>query len=244
MTSSEKKYYNKKFMPSYMKRMNIALPVVVIAIFVIGVAAIFLLPSDYTTVAVIGLFVALIAALIVLITLTVVFNNKLIKQRKEELENEYTEMSFEDAQAALLARGVITETGIVIPSMAGGGDVIPNLPFKDATVYMFSASIGTKVLTTVSFCNSAGGVMAEYLVDRELYNYLQNAGFNIVYYGGSNLIFGDKGVFVKKVIKNRNSRGLGFAMFGGALGAVLSEKAKDESPETEAVLRVLRKENI
>ena len=86
--------------------------------------------------------------------------------------------------------------------------------------------------------------MAEYLVDRELYNYLKNAGFSIVYYGGSDMLFGNKEAFVKKVIKTRNSKGTGYMFVGGAVGAALAENAKDSTPEMEAVLRVLHKENI
>ena len=249
MTNSEKKYYNKKFMPPYMQKWNIAM-IVMVAVWFVGFVAAFLVsalvvPEQNLTgkIAIVFLLVMLVLA-IVLIAGQVTFNKKLIKQRKEELEKEYTPMGFEEAKAALIARGVITENGIVIPSMAGGSEVVPNLPFKDVKVYLFSASVGTKILTVVSFCNQSGAVMAEYLVDKELYNYLQSAGFDIVYYGGSNMLFGDKGVFVKKVMKTRNSKGMGYAFIGGAVGAALAQQAKDETPEMDAVLRVLRRENI
>ncbi len=249
MTNSEKKYYNKKFMPPYIQKWNIAMAVMTLVWFVGFVIAFivsaFVVPEkDLTPIIAIAFIVALLALCIVIVSVQVTFNKKLINQRKEELEKEYTEMSLEEAQAALQARGVITENGVVIPSMKGDGEVVPNLPFKDLTVYLFSANVCTKVLTVVSFCDKQGNVMAEYLVDRELYNYVQKAGFDIVYYGGSNMIFGDKGAFVKKVIKTRNSKGTGYAFIGGAVGAMLSQQAKDETPEMEAVLRVLRKENI
>lgn len=244
MTNSEKKYYNKKFLPTYMRNINIALPTVIIAVLVIGLVAVFLVPEDFKTPALIALIATFVVTLIVLLIVFGVFNKKLVAQRKAELEEDLPETGFEEAKAALTERGVINETGFVITTMEKMGDVVPVLPYKDAKIYLFSANLCSKIITVVSFCNQAGGVMAEYLLDKDLYNYLKYAGFDIVYYGGSNMIFGDKGTFVKKVIRTKSSKGMGYAFLGGALGAALAAKAQDETPEMDAVLRVLRKENI
>ncbi|MDE5942747.1 MAG: hypothetical protein K2H30_00890 [Clostridia bacterium] len=247
MTSSEKKHYNKKFMPKYMKNMSIAVPAVIIGwvllFFAAAVVSMLAIP-DLIGKAVIIFFIGLVVALIVLITLTVHFNKKLIAQRKKELEEEYTEMSYEDAKAALTARGIINETGVVIPYMAAGGEVLPVLPFNEVKLHLFSANVCTKIITVVSFCNQEGMVMSEYLVDNALYNYIEKSNFDAAFYGGSEMLFADKGAFVKKVIKTRNSRGVGFTFMGGVAGAVLAEHAKNETPEMDAVLRVLRRENI
>ncbi|MDE6867617.1 MAG: hypothetical protein K2J83_00530, partial [Clostridia bacterium] len=227
---------------------NIAWAVLVLLALIFLAAEIisaFLVPELKLTGKIFIIFIiVLIVALIVLISLAVTFNKKLVAQRKKELEEEYTEMSLEDAKAALTARGVINENGIVIPSMAGGGDVVPVLPFSDTKVYLFSANVCSKIITVVSFCNGSDAVMAEYLVDRELYNYIEKSNFDAAFYGGSEMLFGDKGAFVKKVIKTRNSKGVGFSFIGGAAGAVLAEQARNETPEMDAVLRVLRRENI
>ncbi|MDE7453918.1 MAG: hypothetical protein K2N22_05865 [Clostridia bacterium] len=249
MTNSEKKYYNKKFMPRYYAIWSKVMPVAVLVWFVGFIAAFlvstFVFPeANAMSKIAIGFLIALLVLVVVFIAGTVVMNNKLTKQRAAELAQEYADMPEEEAKAALLARGVITEDGFIIPSMATEGGVVPKLPFNDATVYLFSANVCTKVLTVASICNATGGIMAEYLLDGELYNYLKNGGFNFVYYGGSQLLFGDKTTFVKKVIKTRENKGVGFAMLGGVLGAVLAANAKDETPEMEAVLRVLRRENI
>lgn len=249
MTNSEKKYYNQKFLPKYMKVMNTAVPIVFIVVLLGGLGIISFLAykemlGDKTALA-IGLFIGVVVALIIIsIVLQLVFRKKLIEQRKAELEEEYADMSFEEARAALTERGVINETGFVLPNMGKVGEVVPVLPYKDASIYLFSANICSKVFTVVSFCNQSGGVMAEYLVDRELYNYLQKVGFNYKFYGGSNMLFGDKGAFVKKVMTTRENKGLGYEFLGGWLGYALAKEARDDTPEMKAVLRVLHRENI
>lgn len=247
MTNKEKKYYNKLFLPKYMKVFNIAAPIVILGILIAFFAAIIFSVAVAPELNLAGkitivFLVALVIAAIVLISLVAAFNKKLVAQRKAELEKEYSFMPFEKAQEALISRGVISEKGFMVPHLAGG-EVVPVLPFDDAVVHLFSANVCSKVLTVATICNKQGGIMAEYMLDKELYNYLQNGKFGFRHYGGSELLFGDKGAFVKKVIKTRNRKGAALG-FVGAVGFLLAEHERDNTPEMQAVLRVLRKENI
>lgn len=247
MTSSEKKYYNAKFLPKYMRVINAVVPPIIVVLLLVGMAVLFYLGHKGVmngTIVTIAVIIMVAVLLIIVLAIPLTFRKKLIELRKAELNEEYADMSFEEAKAAFTARGVINENGFVIPSMASGGDVVPVLPYKDASIYLFSANVCSKIFTVVSFCNQSGNVMAEYLVDRELYNYLAKAGFNYRFFGGSNMLFGDKGLFVKKVMTTRENKGLGYQFLGGWIGYALAKKAQDETPEMNAVLRVLRKENI
>lgn len=247
MTNSEKKYYNQKFLPKYMRIINVVVPTIIVVVLVVGLAVLFYLGHKGvldSTIVTIAVLIMIAILLIIVLAIPLTFRKKLIDLRKAELEEEYSDMSFEEAKAALTERGIINETGFVITSMEKMGDVVPVLPYKDASIYLFSANVCSKIFTVVSFCNQSGGVMAEYLVDRELYNYLAKVGFNYRFYGGSNMLFGDKGAFVKKVMTTRENKGLGYQFLGGWLGYALAKQAQDDTPEMKAVLRVLRKENI
>ena len=94
MTNSEKKHYNKKFMPPYMQKWNIAMAVMTLVWFVGFVVAFivsaFVVPEqNLTPIIAIAFLIVLIVLCIVIVAVQVTFNKKLINQRKQELEKEY-----------------------------------------------------------------------------------------------------------------------------------------------------------
>ena len=244
MTFKDKRKLKREYTTPYYKKYTLGaiissiLIVVLVLVFVACVA--FMEDSPALPVLVIALWVCVFAYLITFIVVSFKIRKRILKQRTEEIEKEFSDMPFEEAEAELTERKVITEYGLV----ANLGEYAEKLvvPFKEATVTVHSANIYTKLVTAVLISSSSGAVVASYILDKALYNYLFKKGIRTVFQGYSNLMVSDKGRFVRNYIYGSEEKNTMTFMLG-LLGAFLSDENKNLNYSKKIVFEVLDKEN-
>ena len=245
MTSANKRKLKKEYTAPYYKKFTIGMvisTILIIALFFVFLACVASMgDSSMLPVVAVVFVVCVFAYLITFIVLSLKMRKRLLKQRTEEVEKEFADMPFEEAEIELTERKVITEYGLVANIGEYAGQLV--VPFKEATVNVHSANIYTKVVTAVLISNSAGAVVASYVLDKALYNYLLKKGVKIEFHGYSNLMVSEKSKFVKNYIYGSSEK-TSMTMLFGLLGALLSDENKNLNYSKKIVFDVLDKEII
>lgn len=243
MTFSQKRKLKNDYMPKYSKNLIIGILVSGLCYSALVAILIFIFISDPQNEA---LLIALVAAtimgpvyFIVLIVLIMKLRKRLLCQRTEEIESEFTDMPFEEAETQLAEKKVITEHGFVADRGEYAGQLV--VPFKEAAVSLHTANIYTKIITAVVISDLSGNVQAEYILDKTLYNYILKKGVKVIFNGHSNLIVTQKNEFVKRYLVGDNEK-MTMTFLFGMLGALLSDEEKNINASKKIVLNVLSKE--
>ena len=244
MTFKDKQKLKREYTAPYYKKYNIG--VMISLIFIIVLVCVFavcvvLLDDDSFALPVlaIALFASLLIFVIVFLVATLKLRKRLLKQRTEEIENEFSDMPFEEAESELTERKVITEHGLVANLGFYAGKLV--VPFKEATVSLHAANIYTKVVAAVLIRDLSGAVVASYILDKTLYNYLLKKGIRIDFQGYTSLMVSEKSRFVKYYLYGSEER-TSMAVLFGVMGALLSDEGKNLSYSKKIVLDVLSKE--
>ncbi len=246
MTLKEKRELSRKFTPKYYSKLNVPSITVMLCWLILGLAAVItvglLLGEDMITyITMIVWVVVLLIILIVVLIISVKLKNRIITQRTTEIIDEFVDMPFEDATAALTERNVISEHGFVANIGEYAGKLV--VPFGEAKITVHSANIYTKLFTIIQISNVKGAVIAEHIVDNALYNYILKKGVKIDFQANSKYLVSDKVTFVKKHFgADREKRAVWF--WFGALGALVSDEMNNVNYSKKIVLRIVGKEYL
>lgn len=244
MTFKRKRQLKKEFMPKYYKNISVWGLVALFAFLVVGLyvcIAIGLIfeENPVTYITIIAYLLVIIAISVVIIVLSLRAQKRLILQRTEEIESEFTDLNFDEVTAALLEKRVITEYGFVANLGEYAGVLV--VPFKEATVSVYSANIYTKVCSAVKITDMSGAVIAERVLDSELYNFICKKGVNLNFVADSRLLVDDKAQFIKVHIKGSSERTTWGLLFG-AVGMLISDEANNVNLSRKTVLHILDRE--
>ena len=244
MTFKHKRQLKKEFTPKYYRNISLWSAVALCAVLIIGLCACVAVgmvfdESPVTYITMIVYFFALIAILIVFMVIVVRVQKKLLAQRTEEIESEFVDLPFEEVTATLLKKRIITEYGFLANVGEYSGQLM--VPFKEATVSVYSANIYTKVCSAIVITNASGAVIAEHILDNELFNFICKKGVNLKFVANSGLLLNDKKKFVKVHIKGSSERNTWGFLFG-ALGMLISDDASGVSLSRRTILNILDRE--
>ena len=126
-------------------------------------------------------------------------HNRAIEERTAELEEQFSEMPFEEAERILKEKGIITDEGFVVKD----GRVVP---FENVWIDLYyallaSADIDICIFEYISEQEISLKKLAQYRLDCALYNFLANKDMPIKNNNIFNLLVKDKKEFAKLALK-------------------------------------------
>lgn len=244
MTFKTKRRLKKEYMPKYYKNISLWGLIGMFAYLIVGLyvcIAIGLIfeENPVTYITLLAYLLILLAIAVIIIVLMTRAQKRLIVQRTEEIESEFTDLNFDEVTAALTEKHVITEYGFVANLGEYAGVLV--VPFKEATVAVFSANIYTKVCSAVKVSDLSGNIIAEYTLSNELFNFICKKGVNLNFVGDSRLLVDDKAQFVKVHIKG-NGKTATWGILFGAVGMMISNETDNVNLSKRVVLSILDRE--
>ena len=189
-----------KRQPKYLYKLNLALTLFFILWFALGVPLMVTVGCIYDesaiTYIVLGCtFAVFFIGLAIFIVVDKKLNNRLIEERTAQLEEEFTEMPFEEAERILKERGIITDSGFVVESDVFGEEVAP---FEEVWIDLyFTLAVSAKIDICVFGNESSFKRIAKYSLDCAMYNFLVNKDTRIKSNTVFNLLVEDKKAFAK-----------------------------------------------
>lgn len=128
-------------------------------------------------------------------------DNKLYKrflgERTAELEKEFSEMPFEEAERILKERGIITDAGFVVNDGVFGGETVP---FEKA-YFIFKIDTVAGVELKIVLYTEGDGPKTVYAFDRAMYNYVLFKDTNLKDNETLKLLREDKKAFTQTVLR-------------------------------------------
>lgn len=245
MTSKQKRKLKKEFMPKFYRNVSVWGAVALFAVLIIGIAVIVAVGMTYgenngiMLVTIVAYVVALLISLIVILVLLVNAQKKLINLRTQEIVSEFYDLPFEEVTATLLEKRVITEHGFVANRGEYAGQMV--VPFNEALVSVYSSNVYSKICTVIVITNLAGMVVAEYVLDNVLFNYICKKGVKLDFVADSKHLVSNKQEFVRVHVKGNGDQKTAMFLFG-AIGAFISNENNGVNLSRKKVLDVLGKE--
>lgn len=201
---------NKKLLPKYLYKLNVALVSFFAAWFSLGVALMVTIGCIYqesviTYVVMIATFAVFFIVLAIFYVVDVKLQKRLIKERTAELEEKFIPMPFDDAERILKERGVITDNGFITSEENDdfGEEVV--VPFDKVSFsfgfHQFASQIYLSIALYSNDDESDGESKAEYEIDCALYSFILCKDTNLKDNYYFNLFINDKSAFVTLVLK-------------------------------------------
>lgn len=197
---------NKKLLPKYLYRLNVALICFFAVWFGAGIPLMVTVGCIYdesviTYAVMIATFAAFFIGLAIFVIVDLKLQKRLVKERAAELEEKFIPMPFDEAERILKERGVINDNGFFI---FGEDAVFYNeiVPFDKACLsFQFGQYASQIVLSIVVYSEYSDEFKAVCDLDCALYNFLlgKNTDLKDNYY--FNLLIKDKSAFVTLVLK-------------------------------------------
>ncbi len=186
--------------PKYLFRFNVAWVTFLALWFSVAFSVLILIGSIYGESVIFfsvlaGVFALFLVALAIFLLVDNKLHKRLIEQRTAELEKEFTDMPFEEAERILKEKGIITDTGFV----AKGGEVVP---FHKAWLDLHYGLIASADIDIFVFSgeNSLKKI-AQYHLDSALYSFLVNKDTGIKNNRIFNILVNDKKEFAKRALQ-------------------------------------------
>lgn len=201
---------NKKLLPKYLYKLNVALVCFFAAWFSLGVALMVTIGCIYqesviTYAVMIATFAAFFIGLAIFCIIDVKLNKRLVKERTAELEEKFTQMPYEEAERILKERGVITDNGF---ASSEENAVFDNeiVPFDSAWISFRVGQLITQPKLSIAVYSNdrdeyLGEPKAVYDFDCAMYNFLLGKNTNLKKDYSFNLFIKDKGAFAAFVLK-------------------------------------------
>lgn len=201
---------NKKLLPKYLYKLNVALVCFFAAWFSLGVALMVTIGCIYqesviTYAVMIATFAAFFIGLAIFCIVDVKLHKRLVKERTAELEEKFAQMPFEEAERILKERGVITDNGFVCSeeNVVFDNEIVP---FDRAWLaFQFGQLITQPKLSVILYSNDRdeyiGEPKAVYDLDCALYNFILGKNTNLKNNYSFNLFIKDKSAFAALVLK-------------------------------------------
>lgn len=201
---------NKKLLPKYLYKLNVALVCFFVVWFSLGVAFMVTIGCIYqesviTYAVMIATFAAFFIGLAIFCIIDVKLNKRLVKERSAELEEKFTQMPFDEAERILKERGIITGNGFAFfEENAVFGEYI--VPFDSAWLsFQFGQLVSQPKLSVALYSEDRDEYLGEpkaiYDLDCALYNFLLGKNTNLKNDYTFNLFVKDKSAFSALVLK-------------------------------------------
>lgn len=194
---------SRKNQPEYLFRLNVALVCFFVFWFTAGTAAMVTVGCIYgesvITYAVMGgVFALFFIGLVAFWLADNKLHKRLIDERTAELEREFCDMPFEEAERVLKEKGIITDTGFV----ANTDDVFDKevVPFEKARLIFNINTIPEVRLEIRMYAKDDATRKATYDFDKAMYNYISGAETNLKDNEAISLLRNNKKVFTERIL--------------------------------------------
>ncbi len=193
---------DKKNLPGYIYKLNVALLIFFALWFTAGVAAMVTVGCIYgesvITYAVMGgVFALFFLGLAIFLIADNKLHKRLIDERAAELEKEFIDMPFEEAERILKESGVITDYSFIVNDDGVLGK--NTVPFESAKIEFLFYSVSTHIYLSASLYNADGKIVESFELNRALCNFLRGKKIKILNAEHFELFVKDKKAFVKFV---------------------------------------------
>lgn len=201
-----------KNLPKYIHKFNIAFICFFAVWFTAGTALMVTIGCIYgesviTYAIIASTFAVAIIGAIILWRVEIKLRNRLIDERTAELEKQFPEMPFEDAERILKEKGIITDKGFIVKDGAA-------VPFEKAWLDLYYGLVASAKIDICVFENDGSlKKLAQYRLDGALYNFLINKDTGIKNNYVFNLLVKDKKEFAKLALKYFRTLRWGFGSF-------------------------------
>ena len=189
-----------KRQPKYLYNLNLALTLFFILWFALGVPLMITVGCIYdesviTYIVMCCTFAVFFIGLAIFIVVDKKLNKRLIEERTAQIEEEFTDMPFEEAERILKERGIITDSGFVVKSDVFGEEVAP---FEEVWIDLYFSLAASEKIDICLFSNkSSFKRIAKYSLDCAMYNFLVNKNTGIKSNTVFNLLVKDKKAFAQ-----------------------------------------------
>lgn len=198
--------FDKKALPPYIFKFNVALCSFFIGWFALCLPAVIAVgcvfdESPVTYGVMIGAFALFFAGLVVFAAVYVGLKKRLIAQRGEELEREFADMPLKEAEAELVSSGIIDGGAFVCESDVFGKT---GVPFTECVLLLGAGVSATKPVLTVGVFTSRDMQLKEiFPLDRAMYNFIDKSNIDLSGNKVFELLKKDKKQFTKLLFKNK-----------------------------------------
>lgn len=193
-----------KRQPKYLYRLNLAGVLFFVLWFALGVPLMVTIGCIYdesaiTYIVMACTFAVFFIGLAILVIVGAKLNKRLIEERTARLEEEFSEMPFEEAERILKENGVIDNSGFICADNIFGETVVP---FNQAC-FAFGVHVKhTNIVLEIAIGrNGEDKAYAIQELDAELYNFLLKSDFDLSGNYIFDLFVNDKKAFAEYVLK-------------------------------------------
>jgi len=241
--SKTKRQLKKEFTPKYYSNFYLVMYIIIWSWFLLGfvafiTAALIVNNLDYYYYGIMIALVVWIAPIIIMLAVYLLkrseIRKRLLKQRIAEVKNEFADMYFGRALDVLELKKVITEVGFVANTGEYAGRRV--VPFNEVSVTVYSANIYTKVCAAVIISDKSGTPVAQYVMDKLLYNFIFKKGVKVIFKGNSALLVSNKEQFVEQHLKKDDNSIL---FLFGWIGVMIGRCVGEQSAYRKTVLKIL-----
>ncbi|MDE7083073.1 MAG: hypothetical protein K2O89_05150 [Clostridia bacterium] len=242
MTLKEKKEFNKNYCPAYYRghSLKVSLPIIIWTIIGCGAVA-GIAFSDYEDYTVFAVLVFLVGLFVIGISVGVASYNRtkrLVCEREAELNAKFSDTPLEEAEKVLLQKNVITEHGFVANEDAYAGKQV--VPLNEIHITFYSSVVSTEIFTVALIADSGNNVIARYIVDNPLYNYILKKGIRCTFYGDTDVLLTDRSEFVRKNLNIDKTSKYAYVLFG-VFGSIMHDNSVEKTTAKRTVLDLLKK---
>lgn len=190
---------NKK-QPKYLYKLNVALVVFFVLWFTLGIALMVTIGCLYgesviTYAVMASTFALFFIGLAIFIIIDKKLHRRFINERAAQLEEEFCDMPFEEAERILKENGFITDNGFIVDNPDVFGNEV--LPFEDALFNFCFLQLTFGIDMDIELFRDDGEFGGIIKLDRPLYNFLANKNTELKDDFAFNLLINDKKEFAK-----------------------------------------------
>lgn len=199
--------FDKKNLPPYIFKFNIALVVFFAAWFVLCLPAMIAVgcvldESPVTYITMIAMFAVFFLGLLIFCTVAFKLRRRLVEERAAQIEEQFADMPLNEATEILKREGRITDYGFI----TNVGDVFGNrvILFEKAEFCFYPGAFASEIwfMAEINDSDSEDGFGYACEVDRALFNFLDKRGFNLDWEDNKSFAYlkYDKKNFVRKAL--------------------------------------------
>ncbi len=189
-----------KRQPKYLYKLNVALVVFFILWFALGVPPMVAVGCIYdesaiTYIVMACTFAVFFIGLAIFIIIDKKLHRRFINERTTQLEEEFCDMPFEEAERILKENGFITDAGFIIDNPDVFGNEV--VPFEDALINFCFLQLTFGIDMDIELYRVDGEFGGIIKLDRPLYNFLANKDTKLKNNFAFKLLINDKKEFAK-----------------------------------------------
>lgn len=195
---------DKKHLPKYLYKLNLALVLFFALWFGLGVPLMVTIGCIYdesviTYAVMASTFALFFIGLAIFAVVDIKLHKRFVEQRTAEIEKEFCDMPFEEAERILKENGFITDTGFIVDNADVFGNEV--VPFEDALFNFCFFQLTFSINMDIELYRADGEFGGIIKLDRALYNFLANKDTDIKNDFAFKLLIKDKKEFANFALK-------------------------------------------